>query len=196
MESIEADGSIEGPATSTAIAGLADEQRLDRQRSLTSVDAMSGTGFEDHVAALCRRDGCTEVARVGGGGDLGADVVGRLPDGRRLVIQCRRYATHRPVGSGDVQRFNGTARAEHGADVPVIVTATVFTAPARDFAARHALILIDRDLLGFWQNGTPLTAFLVRPAVDADRPVLQGRDQVPVPVPVSRMPTRAAKRPP
>ncbi|MFI6981123.1 restriction endonuclease [Embleya sp. NPDC050154] len=141
-------------------ARVADEQRLDRERSLTSVDAMSGTGFEDHVAALCRRDGCTEVARVGGGGDLGADVVGRLPDGRRLVIQCKRYATHRSVGSGDVQRFNGTARLEHGADVPVIVTATVFTTPAREFAAKHALTLIDRDLLGFWQNGTPLSSFL------------------------------------
>jgi hypothetical protein len=27
---------------------------------------MSGTDFEDHVAALCRRDGCTDVRRVGG----------------------------------------------------------------------------------------------------------------------------------
>jgi restriction system protein len=35
-------------------------------RTLAEVDAMSGTEFEDHVAALCRRDGCTDVRRVGG----------------------------------------------------------------------------------------------------------------------------------
>ncbi len=39
---------------------------------------------------LCRRDGCTDVKRVGGACDLGADVTGMLSDGRRLVVQCKR----------------------------------------------------------------------------------------------------------
>lgn len=39
-------------------------------------------------------------------------------------------------------------------------TSCVFTRPARDFAAKHALALVDVDLLGFWNSGTPLTSFL------------------------------------
>ncbi|WP_328731209.1 restriction endonuclease [Streptomyces caniferus] len=56
--------------------------------------------------------------------------------------------------------FNGTARAEHGADVPVFVASCVFTRPARDFAARHGLCLIDVDLLGFWNSGTTLSSLV------------------------------------
>ncbi|MFI6582846.1 restriction endonuclease [Embleya sp. NPDC050493] len=42
---------------------------------------MTGAQFEEPVAGLCRRDGFTEVRRVGGAGDNGADVVPlpRLP---------------------------------------------------------------------------------------------------------------------
>ncbi|MFE9674327.1 restriction endonuclease [Streptomyces sp. NPDC006259] len=139
---------------------LAEEARRQARRSLDEVWAMDDRRFEEYVAELCRRDGCTDVRRVGGAGDLGADVTGRLPDGRRVVIQCKRYAKHRTVGSRDLQTFNGTARAEHRADVPVFVASCVFTRPARDFAARHDLVLIDVNLLGFWNSGTPLTSFL------------------------------------
>ncbi|GAA3494722.1 hypothetical protein GCM10019016_018220 [Streptomyces prasinosporus] len=141
-------------------ARLAREAGREARRSLDAVWAMDDRRFEEYVAGLCRRDGCTDVRRVGGAGDLGADVTGRLPDGRRFVVQCKRYAKHRTVGSRDIQTFNGTARAEHGADVPVFVASCVFTKPARDFAARHRLCLIDVDLLGFWNSGTPLTSFL------------------------------------
>ncbi|MFF7411994.1 restriction endonuclease [Streptomyces lydicus] len=139
---------------------LAEEARRQARRSLDAVWAMDDRQFEQYVAELCRRDGCTDVRRVGGAGDLGADVTGQLPDGRRLVIQCKRYARHRTVGSRDLQTFNGTARAEHRADVPVFVASCVFTKPARDFAARHDLCLIDVNLLGFWNSGTPLASFL------------------------------------
>ncbi|WP_413754682.1 restriction endonuclease [Streptomyces sp. R-74717] len=101
---------------------------------------MDDREFEEYIAQLCRRDGCTDVKRVGGAGDLGADVIGRLPDGRKVVIQCKRYAKHRTVGSRDIQTFNGTARAEHGAEVPVFVASCVFTDPARKFAARQHLL--------------------------------------------------------
>ncbi|MFB8392665.1 restriction endonuclease [Streptomyces yangpuensis] len=113
--------------------------------------------FEEYVAGLCRRDGCTEVRRVGAAKDLGADVIGRLPDGRKLVVQCQRYAKHRTVGSPDLQKSNGTARSEHGADIPLFVTSCKFTKQARAFAARHALVLVDVDLLGFWNSGTALS---------------------------------------
>ena len=139
---------------------LAQEARLRARRSLDVVWAMGDREFEEYVAELCRRDGCTGVQRVGGRGDLGADVIGRLPDGRKLVVQCKRYAKHRTVGSPDLQRFNGTARSEHGADVALFVASCVFTRHARAFAARHRLTLIDVDLLGFWHSGTPLNKLL------------------------------------
>lgn len=141
-------------------ARLAEQAQRQARRSLEAVWAMDDREFEEYVAQLCRRDGCTEVERVGGSGDLGADVIGRLPDGRKIVIQCKHYAKHRTVGSRDIQTFNGTARAEHGADVPVFVASCVFTKPARTFAARHHLTLIDINLLGFWNNGTTLTSLL------------------------------------
>ncbi|MEW2490930.1 restriction endonuclease, partial [Streptomyces sp. NPDC048411] len=112
-------------------ARLAEEARRQARRSLDAVWAMDDREFEEYIAELCRRDGCTDVQRVGGAGDLGADVIGRLPDGRKIVIQCKRYAKHRTVGSRDIQTFNGTARAEHGADVPLFVASCVFTDPAR-----------------------------------------------------------------
>ncbi|MFC9943847.1 restriction endonuclease [Streptomyces pratensis] len=139
---------------------LADEAQRHARRSLEAVREMDDREFEEYIAHLCRRDGCTEVKRVGGPGDLGADVIGRLPDGRKIVIQAKHYAKHRTVGSRGIQTFNGTARAEHGADVPVFVASCVFTKPAREFAARQDLKLIDINLLGFWNNGTTLTSFL------------------------------------
>ncbi|MEW2437829.1 restriction endonuclease [Streptomyces caniferus] len=139
---------------------LAEDAQLQARRSLAAVWAMDDRAFEEYVAELCRRDGCTKVERVGGSGDLGADVIGYLPDGRKIVVQCKRFAKHRSVGSRDIQTFNGTARAEHGADVPVFVASCVFTRPARDFAARHGLCLIDVDLLGFWNSGTTLSSLV------------------------------------
>ncbi|MEU4272939.1 restriction endonuclease [Streptomyces sp. NPDC026092] len=139
---------------------LAEQARVQAARSMESVWAMGDREFEEYVADLCRRDGCTEVRRVGGANDLGADVMGRLPDGRKIVVQCKRYAKHRTVGSPDLQKFNGTARSEHGADIPLFVASCKYTKQARAFAARHHLVLIDVDLLGFWNSGTPLAALL------------------------------------
>ncbi|CAM5535446.1 hypothetical protein SMICM304S_02837 [Streptomyces microflavus] len=36
-------------------------------------------------------DGCADAEVVGGAGDLGADVLATTPDGRRLVVQRKRY---------------------------------------------------------------------------------------------------------
>lgn len=69
---------------------------------------------------------------VGGSGDLGADVIARAPDGRRIVLQAKRYRDGRSVGSQDVQRFGGTAHTIHGADVAAVVTT------AHTFTRKHA----------------------------------------------------------
>lgn len=128
-------------------------------RTLAEVDGMSGGAFEDLVASLCRRDGCTRVRRVGGAGDNGADVLGVLPDGRSMVVQCKRYAASRAIPARDMRELSG-ARAYFGADVAVLVTTSRFTAQALGFAASQHLVPVHRDQLALWHGGTSLVQLL------------------------------------
>ncbi|MDX3243517.1 restriction endonuclease [Streptomyces sp. ME18-1-4] len=116
--------------------------------------AMTATGFEQACADLLARDGFRRTRRVGGAGDLGVDVTARDHDDRLLILQCKQYQN--PVGSGHVQKFNGTARLHHGADVPIMIGLNGFTQPAIDFAAHHDLILMGRPELKKWAHGQHL----------------------------------------
>ncbi|MFI1586252.1 restriction endonuclease [Embleya sp. NPDC020630] len=142
-----------------------------RAVSFATVDAMTGPRFEEHVADLCRRDGCRDVVVSGGAGDLGADVVARLPDGRSLVVQCKRLGRTRAVGSPDMQRFVGTARPVHAADVAMLVTNSRFTAPARRLARAQDIVTVDRRSLGRWMAGTDLPTLLGATANPPTAPV-------------------------
>ncbi|MFI9359098.1 restriction endonuclease [Streptomyces lydicus] len=115
---------------------------------------MDADAFEEAVAGLCERDGCREVQVVGGANDLGADVVAVAPDGRSLVIQCKRYCADNKVGSQDLQRFGGTCFTVHGADVAAVVTTSAFTEPAREYADRCGILCFDHDDLIGWASGT------------------------------------------
>lgn len=118
-------------------------------------NTLSPREFEEALAVLCRRDGCTDVRVVGGPGDLGADILARAPDGRRIVLQAKRYRTDRTVGSPDVQRFGGTAHTVHHADVAAVVTtAHAFTAQAQSYAAQAGIRLIAAKALAAWDSGT------------------------------------------
>ncbi|MET7275712.1 restriction endonuclease [Streptomyces flaveolus] len=142
-------------------AWRAQEEARARELSMAEVDALSWQDFEGYVADLCRRDGCTKVVVSGKSGDLGADVIGYLPDGRKLVVQCKKYAPHRSVGSQDMQKFVGTARLEHGADVALFVTTSrTFTKAALGLALRQDIVALHRDLLGSWVKGAHLETLL------------------------------------
>ncbi|MER7109355.1 restriction endonuclease [Streptomyces sp. NPDC000229] len=108
---------------------------------------MTGTEFEDLVASLCRRDGCTDVRRVGGANDNGADVVGRLPDGRSVVIQCKRYAPTSTIASRELRDLLG-AKVHFGADLAVFVTTTRFSRPSERFALQHGILAVHRAHFG------------------------------------------------
>ncbi|MFC4328101.1 restriction endonuclease [Streptomyces andamanensis] len=142
-------------------AWRAQEEARARELSMTEVDALSWQEFETYVAELCRRDGCTKVVVSGKSGDLGADVVGYLADGRKLVVQCKKYAPHRSVSSQDMQKFVGTARLEHGADVALFVTTCrTFTKAALGLALRQDIVALHRDLLGSWVKGAHLETLI------------------------------------
>jgi restriction system protein len=117
-------------------------------------DVLAPEEFEAAIAALCERDGCSGVDVVGGAGDLGADVVAVTPDGRRVVIQCKRYGDSHRVGSQDLQRFGGTCFTVHEADVAVLVTTSEFTTPAAQYAEQCGIVCVDRQALLAWTDGT------------------------------------------
>ncbi|MFB6713948.1 MULTISPECIES: restriction endonuclease [unclassified Streptomyces] len=132
--------------------------------ALPQLDALHHSRFEDAVRDLMRRDGCQDAVRVGGSGDLGADVKATDPYGRRWVIQCkhrRNGLAGSAVGTPDLQVLNGTARQVHGADIAVIVTNGRVTAPAVAFAKQQRLHVVDRHTLGAWASGShPLWGLL------------------------------------
>ncbi|WP_390898907.1 restriction endonuclease [Streptomyces cynarae] len=118
-----------------------------------SYQEMNARAFEEAIARLCMRDGCRDAHAAGGSGDLGADVVATAPDGRRLIIQCKRYGPSSRVGSQDLQRFGGTCFSIHRADIAVVVTTNVFTTPAIEYAARQKILLFDQHDLAAWTTG-------------------------------------------
>ncbi|GIF04221.1 restriction endonuclease [Actinoplanes siamensis] len=120
----------------------------EHEREVAVTDGMSGTQFEHFTARLMRASGFRGVRVVGGSGDLGADVLAYTPDGRRIVVQCKRLAGS--LGSPHVQKFAGTARDIHGADVALLVTTGRPTAQAREVALRCRITLIDRPELARW----------------------------------------------
>ncbi|MXG26403.1 restriction endonuclease [Streptomyces sp. YIM 132580] len=109
--------------------------------------------FEEAVAELCRRDGCADAEVVGGAGDLGADVLASTPDGRRLVVQCKRYGPGNRAGSQDLQRFGGTCYAVHEADIALVVSTGGFTEPALDYAEQCAILCYGPEELAAWSEG-------------------------------------------
>ncbi|MGV9941556.1 restriction endonuclease [Streptomyces sp. NPDC003401] len=120
---------------------------------VTDYYALDPDEFEQAIADLCARDHCTDVEVVGGAGDLGADVTAVAPDGRRLVLQCKRYGDGNKVGSQDLQRFGGTCFTVHEADVAVVVTTNDFTAPAVEYARQCGIVCVDAEGLSAWHSG-------------------------------------------
>ncbi|MCZ0984005.1 restriction endonuclease [Streptomyces diastatochromogenes] len=90
-------------------------------------------GFEIAVARLCRRDGCTRVQVLGGAGDRAGDVKARTPDGRWLLVQCKRYAETNKVTAETLYQVNGTYRETHRCDTAAVVTTSTFTSSAVDW---------------------------------------------------------------
>jgi restriction system protein len=92
---------------------------------------------------------------VGGANDNGADVVGRRPDGRSVVIQCKRYTPTSTIASRELRDLLG-AKVHFGADLAVFVTTTRFSRPSEKFALHHGILAVHRDHLGLWNNGASL----------------------------------------
>lgn len=138
---------LEGPREDRPLAGV-----------MASMDAMNGREFEEHVAQLLHRDGCTSVVLRGGHGDRGVDITARTADGRHVAVQCKRFAPYVSVSSPDVQKFIGSAKVLYKADVALYVATCPFTRDAMNVAADGGVTPVDRSLLEVWSGGTELPA--------------------------------------
>ncbi|MFU8871729.1 restriction endonuclease [Micromonospora sp. SL4-19] len=150
-----------------AVLALVSRQRsrqraaqAERDRLIAVTDAMSGAEFERWFARLLVTSGFRQVRVVGGAGDRGADVTAVAPDGRRVVVQCKRQSSRNRVGSAAIQRFAGTCREIHGGELCMIVTNGFFTnGGGVHLARRLGIILVDRRLLEMWAwTGRPPVA--------------------------------------
>ncbi|WP_027927966.1 restriction endonuclease [Amycolatopsis benzoatilytica] len=130
------------------------ELEVIRSQEIARYHMMGAPEFEEALAFLCARDGCAYAERVGRAGDLGADVIATAPDGRKIVIQAKRYVPTNKVTGPDLQRFGGTCYSVHGAHIAAVITTSTFTQQARQYAAHHGIRLFDADALAAWASRT------------------------------------------
>ncbi len=133
--------------------------RLATARSLEQLRGLSPAAFEATTAEVLGLHGW-HLRVNGGAGDEGADLVGSDPNGRRVIVQCKRYSAGRLVGSPVVQLAIG-ARSIYQAERVLVVTTSGFTEPARKLADREGVELIDGPALVHLAS-PPATPRLVR----------------------------------
>jgi restriction system protein len=136
---------LESPREDRPLAGV-----------MAAMDAMSGREFEEHVAGLLRRDGCSRIVIQGGGRDRGVDITGHTADGRSLVVQCKRFAPHLSITSPELQKFIGAAKVLHSADLALYVATCPFTRDALNIAVETGVTAVHRGLLEAWSAGATL----------------------------------------
>jgi restriction system protein len=101
------------------------------------------------MADLLRQKGY-EVEETPLSGDQGVDLILPDLDGKRVVIQLKRWTG--PVGNKAIQAtFAGMGHYE--ADEGWIITTSTFTKSARELARSTSVRLIDRDELTDWLEG-------------------------------------------
>jgi superfamily II DNA or RNA helicase len=136
---------------------------MTRFLSDVAVSATSWQAFERLVSRLLISEGYQYVSVIGRSGDGGADVLA-IKDGKRWLFQVKRWTA--PVG-GEVMDRTVAAVRTYGADIPVIVSKSGFTADVVEQRSRLAadginIQLWDRDALVRRGNRLPDEPLVVR----------------------------------
>jgi restriction system protein len=133
---------------------------LQRRRDLkcassdmAAIDQMSGSEFEEFVAAQLRMAGWS-VTHTASTGDYGVDLVARK-GGSSMAVQCKRLA--KDVGVAAVQQVVSGA-LHHGCSRTVVLTNQSFTKAARQLAVTHRCRLVGREQLQIWTGAAPAPA--------------------------------------
>ena len=117
---------------------------LDRQVNLDSIRGLPWERFEHLVGETFRRQGYWIEKHGGSAPDGGIDLV-LLKDGRKVIVQCKRWQT-KQVGVALVRELYGVMTAE-GADEAIFVSSGDYTDDARAFADGKPIQLIDGNTL-------------------------------------------------
>ncbi|GGG20085.1 hypothetical protein GCM10010913_47850 [Paenibacillus aceti] len=116
-----------------------------RKITLKDIDLMAdGSEFELYLFRLFHELGYDEVYQTTGSRDFGADLVFRGRDGRRNVLQAKRYGQSNPVGLGAVQEIYASMRY-YEAERAIVLTSGRYTEGSRTLAAVNEVKLLDRE---------------------------------------------------
>lgn len=115
-------------------------------RTLSQIDNMTGSQFEEFVAAVLEGNGYTIIEMTSATGDYGADIIAERNE-VRIAVQCKRYA--KPVGVKAVQEAI-SAMKHYECDSCLVVTNNRFT--------RQAMVLAsDNEVVGLWDRNILIT---------------------------------------
>jgi len=126
------------------------QARLERRISLDrELGSLSPEEFEAFVATLFERDGW-DASLTAWSGDMGIDIhLTRRSDGRRAVVQCKKYKG--TVGQPVARDLFGVMTHE-GVDAGYVVTTGHFSSAAISFSQGKPIQLIDGEGLLEWIN--------------------------------------------
>jgi restriction system protein len=136
---------VTGAVAGLVLAVVLSAEATRRPASMAAIDAMTGTEFENYVAARLRRAGW-QVDFTRATGDYGVDLIA-VKDGKSVAVQCKRYG--QPVGVAAVQQVVSGAR-HHDCTKSIVVSNQEFTRAARQLAYTHGCQLIGRRTLESW----------------------------------------------
>jgi restriction system protein len=116
-------------------------------KSLTELLKLNPTQFEITIGDLLCDLGYQNVKHVGGRGDLAVDLTCDDENGKRVLVQCKRFTPPKPVDSDHMQKFIAMMEYEHFAAFGLYVTTSRFTAGATSLAKKHLVTLLDGSML-------------------------------------------------
>jgi len=141
---------------------------LDKQSGIESIRDMSWQDFELLVGEAFRRKGF-EVKEVGGGGaDGGIDLV-LTKNGKKSIVQCKRWKTF-SIGVPLIRELYGVMTSERANDC-IFVSSGNYTAEARLFAEDKPIWLIDGSELLKMVAGVQVQPNIKKPSGAYQQPV-------------------------
>jgi len=105
--------------------------------------ALSHAQFEFAMAVVLRMLAMTDIQRVGGRGHLSVVISAHDVSGRTVLVQCKRRASNKKIGSPEIENFIGLAHLHHHADLKLFVTTSEYTDRAQALAALHGVQLMN-----------------------------------------------------
>ncbi|MFD1674115.1 restriction endonuclease [Alicyclobacillus fodiniaquatilis] len=118
-------------------------RRFKTQPQMNEIDRMSGEDFEDALEYTLRKKGW-RLDTTKKTGDFGADLIGRDPKGRKVVIQAKRWKSN--VGVDGVNQVLA-AKAYYQADHALVITNHYLTKSAYELSRKTGVEVWSRKRL-------------------------------------------------